>query len=187
MGRFADLPDDELLALTPREPEAFGAFYERHVRLVMGYLVRATGDTERALDLTAEVFAAALVGARRFKPAGPPAAAWLIGIAQNKLVASRRREARAYEARRRLGMPRLAFDDEEIERVTDMLDADRAGFLSALADLPDGERAAINARVLDERDYREIAAAHGTSPEAIRQRVSRGLAKLAGRAREEEA
>jgi hypothetical protein len=115
-GPIADLPDEELLALTPGEPEAFGAFYERHVRLVMGYLVRATGDTERALDLTAEVFAAALAGAGRFKPVGPPAGAWLIGIARNKL-----------------------------------------------------------------------AAAHGTSQAAIRQRVSRGLAKLAGRAREEEA
>ena len=35
--------------------------------MVMGLLVRATADTERALDLTAEVFAAALSGARRFR------------------------------------------------------------------------------------------------------------------------
>ena len=63
MGRFADLPDEQLLALTPRHPDAFGTFYERHLRLVMGYLVRATGDAEQALDLTAEVFAAALVAA----------------------------------------------------------------------------------------------------------------------------
>jgi RNA polymerase sigma-70 factor, ECF subfamily len=184
--RFADLPDDELLALTSREPEAFGAFYERHVRLVMGFLVRATGDAERALDLTAEVFAAALVGAKRFKREGPPASAWLVGIARNKLAAARRGEAIADAARRKLGMPRLGFDDEEIERVVEMLDAGRAGHLDALAELPEAERHAVGARVLDERDYREIAAVEGATQAAIRQRVSRGLAKLARRAREEE-
>jgi RNA polymerase sigma factor (sigma-70 family) len=187
VGRFADMPDDELLARTSRDPEAFGAFYERHVRLVMGFLVRVTGDPERALDLTAEVFAAALAGARRFKGGGPPASAWLVGIARNKLAAARRRDAMAQEARKRLGMPILAFDDEQIERVAEMLDADRTGHLDALAGLTEGERDAINARVLDERDYREIAAAQGASEAAIRQRVSRGLAKLARRAGEEEA
>jgi RNA polymerase sigma factor (sigma-70 family) len=186
VGRSTDLPDEELLALTPRQPDAFGVFYERHVRLVMGYLVRATGDVEQALDLTAEVFAAALTGAKRFKP-GPPASAWLVGIARNKVAAARRREVRAYEARRKLGMSRLAFDDEEIERALDMLDAHRTDHLAALAELSEVERDAIGARVIDERDYADIAAAHGTSQAAIRQRVSRGLAKLAGRVREDEA
>jgi DNA-directed RNA polymerase specialized sigma24 family protein len=143
VGRFADLTDEQLLALTPRHPDAFGTFYERHVRLVMGYLVRATGDAEQALDLTAEVFAAALVAAKRFKQ-GPPASAWLVGIARNKVAA-------------------------------------------ALAELSEEERDAIGARVIDERDYADIATAHGTSQAAIRQRVSRGLAKLAGRVREDEA
>jgi RNA polymerase sigma factor (sigma-70 family) len=186
VGRFADLPDEQLLALTPRHPDAFGTFYERHVRLVMGYLVRATGDAEQALDLTAEVFAAALVAAKRFKQ-GPPASAWLVGIARNKVAAARRREARAYEARRKLGMSRLEFDDEEIDRALEMLDADRTDHLAALAELSKDEREAVHARVLDERDYADIAAAHGTSQAAIRQRVSRGLAKLAGRVREDEA
>lgn len=181
VGRLGDLSDDDLLAHTPVDPEAFGVFYERHVRLIVGFLMRATGDTERALDLTAEVFAAALVGARRFKGGGPPANAWLVGIARNKLAAARRREALAFAARRRLGMPALGFDDEEIERVEEMLAADGAGYRAAMAGLPDAERDAISARVLEGRGYPEIAAAQGTSRAATRQRVSRGLARL-GRA-----
>jgi DNA-directed RNA polymerase specialized sigma24 family protein len=59
--------------------------------------------------------------------------------------------------------------------------------LAALAQLPEDERDATGARVIDERDYADIAAAHGTSQAAIRQRVSRGLAKLAGRVKEDEA
>jgi RNA polymerase sigma factor (sigma-70 family) len=179
-----DLPDDELLALTSRNGEAFGVFYERHVRLVMGFLARATGDTERALDLTAEVFAAALMAAGRFRAEGPPAGAWLIGIARNKLVASRRREAVAHSARKKLGIQRLAFEDEELRRVEQMLDSNTDGYVAALAQLPPGEREAVIARVIEEQSYLEIASSAGTTPAAIRQRVSRGLAKL-GRAKKE--
>jgi RNA polymerase sigma factor (sigma-70 family) len=174
VGHLGNLSDDELLALTAKDPEAFGVFYERHVRLVMGYLVGETRDTERALDLTAEVFAAALAGARRFRPGGPPASAWLIGIARNKLAAARRREAVAFAARKKLGIPLMSFDEEEIERVEQIVDAAGAGYLDALATLPEPERDAVNARVLEERDYPDIAAAQGASQAAIRQRAAAG-------------
>ncbi len=178
VGRLDQLPDDELLRRTRRDPEAFGVFYERHVRLVMGFLMRGTSDTERALDLTAEVFAAALAGARRFRAGGPPASAWLVGIARNKLAAARRSDAVSYAARKKLGIPRLDFDDEEIERVEETLDAEGSGYLAALLELPAAERDAINARIVEERGYAEIAASQRTSEAAIRQRVSRGLARL---------
>jgi DNA-directed RNA polymerase specialized sigma24 family protein len=41
------------------------------------------------------------------------------------------------------------------------------------------ERAAVEARVIEERGYPEIAEATGSSEAAVRQRVSRGLSKLA--------
>ena len=181
MSRLRDLGDDELLALTSENAEAFGVFYERHVRLVMGFLVRSTGDVERALDLTAEVFAAALVAAGRFRAGGAPASAWLVGIARNKLAASRRDEAGAQAARRKLGIARLDFDDEELRRV-DQAGGD--GYVAALAELPAAEREAVTARVIEEQSYEEIATARGATQPAIRQRVSRGLAKL-GRAKRE--
>jgi DNA-directed RNA polymerase specialized sigma24 family protein len=56
---LASLSDDELLASTADKPEAFGVFYERHARAVLSFVARECGDTERALDVTAEVFAAA--------------------------------------------------------------------------------------------------------------------------------
>jgi RNA polymerase sigma-70 factor (ECF subfamily) len=185
MSRLELLSDDALLARTHHDPEAFGVFYERHVRMVMGFLVRATSDTERALDLTAEVFAAALIGARRFKSEGPPASAWLVGIARKKLALARRSEVSAFKARRKLGVPRLQFDDEEIARVEEILDADRSDYLQALSELPPLERDAVTARILEEQSYAEIATAERTSEAAIRQRVSRGLSRL-GRAEPEE-
>ena len=71
--------DDELLCSD--DPEAFGVFYDRHVKALLGYFARRTRDPEVAADLTAETFASALVARRRFKPDGPPAAAWLFAIA----------------------------------------------------------------------------------------------------------
>ena len=60
--------DDELLSSD--DPEAFGVFYDRHVRALLGYFARRTRDPEVAADLTAETFASALVARRRFKPGG---------------------------------------------------------------------------------------------------------------------
>ncbi len=67
------LTDDELLS--SNDPEAFGVFYDRHVKALLGYFARRTYDAEEAADLTAETFASALVARRRFKPGGPPAIA----------------------------------------------------------------------------------------------------------------
>ena len=178
---FAALSDDELLAATREQPDAFGEFYERHARAVLAHLAHSCRDTELALDLTAEVFAAALAASGRYRPGEATARTWLFGIAKNKLAEVRRRRARADSARRRLGIPALSFADEAIERVEEALDAERAGYLNGMAGLSDEERTAVTARVIHERDYAELAAAAGTSEAAIRQRVSRGLAKLAQR------
>jgi RNA polymerase sigma-70 factor, ECF subfamily len=178
---FAELSDDELLAATREHPEAFGVFYERHVRGVLAFASRRLRDPEAALDLTAEVFAAALVAAGRYRPGEAPARAWLVGIARKKLAALGRRNARADAARRRLGIPRLSFGDAALERVEEMIDAELALGETAIDDLSEAEHEAVLARVVDERAYGDLAVDAGTSEAAIRQRVSRGLAKLARR------
>jgi RNA polymerase sigma factor (sigma-70 family) len=173
------MSDAELLALTKTTPNAFGIFYSRHDQAVLAYLWRRTGDAEASLDLTAEVFAAALAGIRRYDSERGAARGWLFGIANKKLAVSHRQHALEHAARRKIGMPRLAFTDEMLERVEDMADAAESGYLRGLERLSPDERAAVEARVIDERDYADIAARSDTSEAAIRQRVSRGLSRLA--------
>ena len=55
--------------------------------------------------------------------------------------------------------------------------------LESWKELPADQRTAIQARVLDERAYPEIASELGTSETAVRMRVSRGLASLRERLR----
>jgi RNA polymerase sigma-70 factor (ECF subfamily) len=151
--------DDELLVAGVTDVEAFAAFYRRHAAPLAGFFLARTGNRELAADLTAETFAAALAARRRFDPAKGPAVGWLYGIARNKLLKAFERGAAA--------------------------DGSRA--VQLLAALPDEQRAAISARVLEERDYAEIAAATRTSESVVRKRVSRGLAGLRKQIEEEPA
>ena len=72
-----DRDDDALLAAAADGPEAFAQFYSLHVSGVIAYFRRRVASAELAADLTAEPFAAALEGRRRFAPERGPAAAWL--------------------------------------------------------------------------------------------------------------
>jgi RNA polymerase sigma-70 factor (ECF subfamily) len=181
--------DDELLVAAGKDPEAFGVFYRRHVDAVLRYLVYRTRNAEEAAELTAEVFAAALESSGRFKRRSTPARAWLFGIVNHKLADSRRRQRVADAARRRLGVEPLQLDDLELERVEELADAELvgAGMERLVADLPPAERDAVVARVLNEGSYAEVAARLGISQPAARQRVSRGLARLAFWLRRDEA
>jgi RNA polymerase sigma-70 factor (ECF subfamily) len=178
--------DDALLLAAVDDAEAFAQFYRRHVAGVLAYFRRRTGDTELAADLTAETFAAALAGRRRFAPERGAAAAWLYGIARRQLVTLQRRGHVERRARRRMGMARIELTDEMLERVEAITDAERARVDVAFAALPEDQRVALRARVLDDRDYDEIAAAHDVSAPTVRQRVSRGLAALRTRLRSQE-
>lgn len=179
MGRHVDLDDDELLTQTREDPDAFGAFYDRHFQSVLGYMRRQGLPMDEAVDLTAEVFAAALHASDRYRPGGPPATAWLFGIARNKLGRTRRRGAVERSARRKLGIEPVSFSDEALDRVEERLDAAQRIHVDELDRLPPAERSAVQARVLNGRAYGAIAADEGTTPAAIRQRVQRGLTKLA--------
>jgi RNA polymerase sigma-70 factor (ECF subfamily) len=174
------LSDDELLRKARREPEAFAAFYARHERMTLGFFLARVGSAEVAADLTAETFAAALSGLPRFRKRPEPASAWLLGIARNVLAMSARRGRVEARARRRLAMPELVLSDEVVERV-EALDHTA---LQLLDRLPPREQEAVRARVVDERDYREIAQDLRCSEAVVRKRVSRGLAALRERMKE---
>jgi RNA polymerase sigma-70 factor (ECF subfamily) len=171
--------DAAILAALDEDPEAFALFYHRHVVGLLGYFMRRTHDAELAADLCAETFAAALDGAHRFDPARGPAVAWLYGIARRLLAHAERRGAVEDRARRRLGMAPLELTDAALERVEAIASSDVA--LAALAELPDDQRAAVRARIVEERAYAEIAVSARTSESVIRKRVSRGLAGLRAR------
>jgi RNA polymerase sigma-70 factor (ECF subfamily) len=73
-------------------------------------------------------------------------------------------------------MQPIALGREDLELI-ELIDRD--GYLSELiASLPGDQRAAIRARVLQEREYPEIASELRCSESVVRKRVSRGLQTL---------
>jgi len=166
-----------LAAIARCDDRAFSAFYRRHLGMVVGWCARRA-DPELAADLTAEVFAAVLIGAARYEPAHDSAAGWLLGIARNVLGHSLRRGQVDARARQRLGASPLTVDDDDLARVLELADNQASSVKTLLAGLPVDEQTAVRARVIEERDYGEIARSLGCSEMVIRKRVSRGLARL---------
>ena len=176
--RAEDADDAELLRVARSSPGAFAVFYDRYERAVVAYLARRVSDPEVVADLTAEVFAAALGAASRYRPREPTAIAWLLTIAHNTLAKSVRRGRVEARARLRLGIrDSVAFQEDELARVEQLADADSL-LLELVEALPAGEREAVRGRVLEERDYSELAETLQTSELVVRKRVSRGLSRL---------
>jgi RNA polymerase sigma factor (sigma-70 family) len=177
--------DGELLAACASDPDAFAEFYRRHVRAIFAYFMSRFHRADLAADLTGEVFAAAFEAARAERVVRHPQA-WLYGIAHHTFADAVRRRRVSDEARRRLGMAPLELSDGELERTEALVDLEREQqkLDQLLAELPPDEAAALAARIVDERDYSDIAATLECSEAVVRKRVSRGLARLRSALRE---
>ncbi|HEY7074775.1 MAG TPA: RNA polymerase sigma factor [Solirubrobacteraceae bacterium] len=166
-------PSDEDL-LVGTDAASFEEFYLRHVDNLLGFFSRRTRDAELAADLTAETFAAALAGRRRYRPQAGAASSWLFGIAMNKLADAQRKGYAERKACRRLGMERIELSDVDIARI-DALGESASALLEGLSY---DQRQAVQAHVVEERSYGEIAADQRVSEAVVRKRVSRGLAAV---------
>jgi RNA polymerase sigma factor (sigma-70 family) len=181
MTELEHLSDAALLARTPGDPDAFALFYRRHSRAILAFVRRRAAPSDVG-DLVAEVFATALVHCRRYDPSRGAAGAWLTGIAANLLADAARRGAVEARMCRRLGIRRPVL--EEISEMSDVMR--EAGGQELLASLPPDQRAAVEARVLHDKGYDQIALEQSVSPQVVRKRVSRGLGALRSKLKEEE-
>lgn len=163
--------------------EDFGAFYRAELDVVLAFCFRRTGDLERAADLAAEVFAAALVSRRGYRPDRGSARQWLLGIAANKVADAQRRGRVERRAQQQVGMAAVTWTDADFDRVASAADASGQELLEAL---PPAQRTAVQARILKGRSYLEIARDSGVSEQTARKRVSRGLATMRQRLTKEQ-
>jgi RNA polymerase sigma factor (sigma-70 family) len=185
VGLRARSDEELLMAARGGDGDAFAAFYRRHAAAITDFHRRRVASAEVAFDLTAETFAAVVRGLDGFDPArGGSARGWLFTIALNEWRQALRRSAVEDRARRALALEPIVLDDAGVAAVEAM--AAPGAFEQALASLPAAEREAIERRVIAEAPYGEIAAALRCSEAVVRQRVSRGLARLRTTATQEE-
>lgn len=177
-------PPQSALALSRRDPQAFATFYAEEAPRMVVFFARRVLDPEAALDLTAETFAAAFVSRRGFRGRDVRSArAWVRTIAERQLAAYLRKGYADRAVRRRLGVERPPATAEELQRVDELaaLTGLRAAVARELLDLPEGEREAVQLRVVDELEFGEVAERLAITEAAARQRVSRALRRLAAR------
>ena len=165
------------------DPEAFAAFYRRWAPALHAWL-RTQVAPDVAADLTAEAFAQALLGLRRFRgrEAGS-GVAWLWGIARNLVRQHHRRASIERSAREQLGIAARAYEDPDWDEA--IARAHAAALAGALAReltlLSADQRRALELRILADLDFGAVAASLGISGPAARMRVSRALKVLRSR------
>jgi RNA polymerase sigma-70 factor (ECF subfamily) len=159
------------------EADAFEELVRRTSRMVFARCALEMGDAQRAEDLTQETFLAAWRAIRSLKEADG-FRAWLLRIAQNACIDSRRREARLRRT------PPGSASSEVLDGVAVAQDAslaqgesrDRA--LAILRSLPEEYRLPLTLRYLGGADFESIRLQMGISPGSLRDLLNRGLQLL---------
>ena len=161
------------------DPELFEVFYREHVEGLQRFVARRVGDRERAADLTAEIFLAAIDSADRYRPRRGTPKAWLYGIARALVANDRRRRGRERVREERFRGSAL-LDEEDAARMDARIDAaaqSRRLYL-AMDRLSEDERAVMELVAIDELTVAEAATAAGVRPVTARVRLHRARRKL---------
>jgi RNA polymerase sigma factor (sigma-70 family) len=169
----------EQLPLIGIDADIFEVFYREHVERVERFVVRRVGDRERAADLTAEVFLAAIDSAHRYRSRLGTPSTWLLGIARVLVANDRRRRDRQRVGEERLRGSAL-LDEHDAARLDARIDAAARSrdLYRAMDRLPKGERAVLELVAIDELSVTEAAAAAGIRPVTARVRLHRARRKL---------
>ena len=178
--RHPDTKTDRQLLEEARDGrgEMFEIVFRRHHAVVLAFLARRVQQPELAADLLAETFASLLALVRDPQRGVPPIpVAWLLVTARNLLIDSQRRGTVDDRARRRLAMRPVVLDDRDLEQVEE-ISAETDLMWELAVRLDADQLQALQARVLDEREYAEIAAELQCSESVVRKRVSRALGVL---------
>jgi RNA polymerase sigma-70 factor (ECF subfamily) len=174
--------DDELIQLYVRgDRSAFGRLMERHAGLVYSAAMRQLGNAHEAEDLTQAVFFALSRKAGSLE--GRMVSAWLMrAVRLGALHQLRTRRRRMYHERKAAGMQAGFYMEaaaKDYERIGPMLDA-------AIAGLPKADREAVLLKYHERRSVADIAAATGSTPDAVRKRLERAVGKLRRRFADQE-
>jgi RNA polymerase sigma factor (sigma-70 family) len=164
------------------DPSTFADVYVEYHEQVLRFFARRTLDPETAFDLMAETFAELFAHIDGFRgETEDQGRAWMWTVARHQLYRWRERGIVERRSIERLGMPVASLGQVEYERIEDLADLQRVRpqLEQALDQLGSEQRQALQLRVLEHRDYDDIAQQCGASEQVVRARVSRGLRQLA--------
>jgi RNA polymerase sigma-70 factor (ECF subfamily) len=176
---------DELLASRARDGarSAFAELMARHQDRVYRVAFRMARNASDAEEITQETFLHAYRGIASFE-GGSRFRTWLYRIAVNQALmlmrSARRRPQQALDASPPMSVLATSALAEAPDGADDL--SDRKALVervrAAIAQLDDGQRAALVLRDLEQLSAEETAVILGTTPEVVRQRAHRARLKL---------
>jgi RNA polymerase sigma-70 factor (ECF subfamily) len=146
-----------------------GSAFREHRRAIYLYLLRRTGDADRAEDLTQEVFAEAAAALPSLFVDRRPLLPWLYTVARRRAIDAARKDRLVACG---------SLEDVSVDPAEPV--ADLGIVVQALRTLPAAQRAVVLMRLFEGRSFAEIAVALGAAESACRMRFSRAMRTLRG-------
>jgi len=170
-------------AVQRRNERALATLYDRHAPAMLGLILRIVPEPAEAESVLLETFAQAWRSADRYSPERGPVVVWLATMARSRALDF----ARATKRRARL-VP-MSMDDappESLAARDSSSDPAAAAehrerterLATALAQLPDAQRAAIELAFYEGLSHTDVAAKLGEPLGTIKTRIRLGMTKL---------
>jgi RNA polymerase sigma-70 factor, ECF subfamily len=147
----------------------FEDLYRQFAPSVYRFALYLTAERALAEDITAETFVRAWTSPSQVRMT--TVKAYLLNIARNLYVEELRRRGRHTE------LDEMIADRSDLIRQTEVRDA-LGKAAKQLQQIPEGDRAALLMRLVDEMSYEEIAMALGVSIAAVKTRIFRARLRL---------
>jgi RNA polymerase sigma-70 factor, ECF subfamily len=165
-----------VIAISRYEEQALAEAYRRHAGAVYGLSRRLLANAPMAEEVVQEVFLRLWNQPDRFDPGRGSLRSYLLAQCHGRSVDLLRSETsrRAREERDAAKTAESGYDLEH--EVVDLATADRVR--SAVAQLAEGERQAIELAYLGGHTYREVAELLGQPEGTVKSRIRSGLKKL---------
>lgn len=177
---YRALDDEALLSLIVQHDEAaLGALYDRYAALVYTIALRITGDRQTAEEVMQDVFQNIWQTVGGFQQARGTVSSWVVGIARHRAIDATRSKRERARTREVTGIDQTTLPlaspaaDAEIEQ-----QALSAAVRTALADLPQNQRQAIELAYYGGLTRVEIAERLGEPVGTVKTRLRLGLTKL---------
>ncbi|MDQ6883161.1 MAG: RNA polymerase sigma factor [Candidatus Dormibacteraeota bacterium] len=168
------IEERELVERAKRDPEAFGALYDRYFPQIYRFAYSRVRDQSLAEDVTSEVFFKALKNIKRYTYGGHPFSSWLYQITLNAVADHYRGQRGEVELEEGSDMA-----STEPPVVDEVVRRDRSRRVwSAIDQLPKQQRAAMVLKFGEDRKIEEIAVILGKSSGAVKLLLHRGVERL---------
>ena len=177
MARMDEVSDAQLVTSIARYSEvALAEAYRRHGGAVFGLAKRVLNNPTDAEDVTQEVFLRLWNQPDRFDAARGSLRSFLLAQAHGRAVDAVRSSSsrRAREARDAMRTAESPYDMQR--EVWDLAVADQVS--SALGDLPEEERRAIELAYFDGHTYREVAQLLDQPEGTVKSRIRNGMRRM---------